>query len=139
TRCPGEVPACSPSRGHECEPMWVGGVPPGWPARPAWHAQCWPGRLVPVAGGLRGRPRVTGRVARPVLVGRLDEEEFMPQHKGRRWISGKAIVIGGCASLLGGLALAGPATPGVAATTAGAGRHATPATGCQFGNGIKHV
>jgi hypothetical protein len=74
-----------------------------------------------------------------VPVGRLDEEEFMPQHKGRRWISRRAIVIGGCASLLGGLALAGPATPGLAATTAGAGRHATPATGCQFGNGIKHV
>ena len=31
----------------------------------------------------------------------------MPEHKGRRWISGRAIVIGGCATLLGGLALAG--------------------------------
>ena len=44
----------------------------------------------------------------------------MPQHMGRRWISGKAVAIGGCASLLGGFALAGQATPGLAATTAGA-------------------
>jgi len=66
----------------------------------------------------------------------------MPQHMGRRWISGKAVAIGGCASLLGGFALAGQAAPGLAATTAGAA-HATVSTStastCQLGNGIKHV
>src|SRR6516162_3371543 len=66
----------------------------------------------------------------------------MPEHKGRRWISGRAIVIGGCATLLGGLALAGQATPGAAATRAAAPRAASPAApnnNCHFGNGIKHV
>ena len=66
----------------------------------------------------------------------------MPEHKGRRWISGRAIVIGGCASLLGGLALAGPATPGLAATTTASARvsfQTTSDSTCQLGNGIKHV
>jgi hypothetical protein len=66
----------------------------------------------------------------------------MPQHKGRRWISGRAIAIGGCASLLGGFALAGPAVPGLAATTAGTARvsfHAMTDNTCQLGHGIKHV
>src|SRR5437763_9905946 len=66
----------------------------------------------------------------------------MPQHKGRRWISGRAIAIGGCASLLGSLALAGPATPGLAATRAPAAHpavHVIASNGCQLGNGIKHV
>ena len=66
----------------------------------------------------------------------------MPEHKGRRWISGRAIAIGGCASLLGSLALASPATPGLAATTAAPARvsfHTTPDSTCQLGNGIKHV
>jgi hypothetical protein len=66
----------------------------------------------------------------------------MPQRKGRRWISGRAVVIGGCASLLGGLALAGQATAGLAATTTGTA-HVTfhPATNstCRLGNGVKHV
>ena len=62
----------------------------------------------------------------------------MPEHKGRRWISGKAIAIGGCATLLGGLALAGQATPGLAATKAATARvavHATANSTCQLGNG----
>ncbi len=66
----------------------------------------------------------------------------MPEHKGRRWISGRAIAIGGCATLLGGLALAGQATPGAAATTAAVPRvafHATTDSTCHLGNGIKHV
>ena len=53
----------------------------------------------------------------------------MPEHKGRRWISGRAIVIGGCATLLRGLALAGQATTtGLAATKAAAPRVAYHAT-----------
>jgi len=66
----------------------------------------------------------------------------MPEHKGRRWISGRAVVIGGCATLLGGLALAGQATPGLAATTAAPARvtfHMMSDNTCQLGNGIKHV
>jgi hypothetical protein len=66
----------------------------------------------------------------------------MPEHKGRRWISGRAIAIGGCATLLGGLALAGQATPGLAATTAATPRvtfHATTDSTCHLGNGVKHV
>jgi hypothetical protein len=66
----------------------------------------------------------------------------MPEHKGRRWISGKAIAIGGCATLLGGLALAGQATTGLAATKAATPRlafHATTDSTCHLGNGIKHV
>src|SRR5690349_13350773 len=66
----------------------------------------------------------------------------MPEHKGRRWISGRAVVIGGCATLLGGLALASQATPGLAATTAAPARvsfHTMSDSTCQLGNGIKHV
>ena len=66
----------------------------------------------------------------------------MPEHKGRRWISGRAIAIGGCATLLGGFALAGQATPGLAATAAAVPRvafHATTDSTCHLGNGIKHV
>ena len=66
----------------------------------------------------------------------------MAQHKGRRWISGRAVVIGGCVSLLGGFALAAPATPGLAATTAAPARvsfHMPSDSTCQLGNGIKHV
>jgi hypothetical protein len=65
----------------------------------------------------------------------------MPEHKGRRWISGRAIAIGGCATLLGGLALAGQA-PGLAATTAATPRvtfHATTDSTCHLGSGVKHV
>ncbi len=66
----------------------------------------------------------------------------MPEHKGRRWISGKAIAIGGCATLLGGFALAGQATTGLAATKAATPRvavHTTTNSTCQLGNGVKHV
>ena len=62
----------------------------------------------------------------------------MPQHKRRRWITGKAVAIGGCASLLGGFVLAASAAPGSAATRTGA-VHVTPNTACHLGNGIKHV
>jgi hypothetical protein len=65
----------------------------------------------------------------------------MPQHTRRRWITGRAVAITGCAALLGGFALAAPAVPGLAATRAAAhaGFRAPTATGCQLGNGIKHV
>ncbi len=66
----------------------------------------------------------------------------MPQDKRRRWITGRAVAITGCASLLGGFALAGPAAPGLAATTgeaAHAAFHATTSNGCRLGNGVKHV
>jgi hypothetical protein len=65
----------------------------------------------------------------------------MPQHKRRRWITGRALAITGCASLLGTFVLAGSATSALAA-------HAQPARatsprgaggGCHLGNGIKHV
>jgi hypothetical protein len=62
----------------------------------------------------------------------------MPQHQRRRWISGRAVAIGGCASLLGGLALAAPAAPGYAATRAETA-HVHSDTACHLGNGIKHV
>jgi hypothetical protein len=65
----------------------------------------------------------------------------MPQHKRRRWITGKAVAISGCAALLGGFALAGSATPGLAATTPAAhpAVRVIATNGCQLGNGIKHV
>jgi hypothetical protein len=66
----------------------------------------------------------------------------MPQHMLRRWMTGRAVAIGGCAALLGGFALAAPATPGLAATTGSAARttfHATPDSTCHLGNGVKHV
>ena len=67
----------------------------------------------------------------------------MPQHKRRRWITGRAVVLGGCASLLGGFVLAGQAAPGLAATQAPAAGHpaarAGAGSGCRLGNGIKHV
>jgi hypothetical protein len=75
-------------------------------------------------------------------MGDRDEEGFMAQHKGRRWISGRAVAIGGCASLLGSFALAAPAAPGLAATRAPAAHpafHVIATNGCQLGNGVKHV
>src|ERR1700726_626857 len=66
----------------------------------------------------------------------------MPQHKGRRWISRRAIAIGGGASPPGGFAPAGPAGPGRGAATAGTARvsfHAMTDNTCQLGHGIKHV
>jgi hypothetical protein len=66
----------------------------------------------------------------------------MPQHERRRWMTGRAVAIGGCASLLGGLALAAPAAPGLAATQAPARPAAfrvLSSPSCQLGNGIQHV
>ena len=66
----------------------------------------------------------------------------MPQHRTRRWITGRAVAIGGCASLLGGFILAGPAASGLAATTAGAARatfHTPTGNTCHLGNGVQHV
>jgi hypothetical protein len=62
----------------------------------------------------------------------------MPQHNRRRWITGKAVAVGGCASLLGGFVLAASAAPGSAATRAEA-VHVTSGAACHLGNGIKHV
>jgi hypothetical protein len=65
----------------------------------------------------------------------------MPEHNRRRWITGRAAAIGGCASLLGGLALAAP-TPGFAAIRVPAAQRAADVVtgnGCQLGNGIKHI
>jgi len=72
----------------------------------------------------------------------LDEEDLMPVDKRRRWITGRAVTISGCAALLGGFALAGPAAPGIAATRAQAPHpafHVIASNACQLGNGIKHV
>ncbi|HEV3068180.1 MAG TPA: hypothetical protein VGY50_10050 [Streptosporangiaceae bacterium] len=66
----------------------------------------------------------------------------MPLDKRRHWITGRTVTISGCAALLGGLALAAPAAPGLAATRAPAAPpafHVTASNGCQLGNGIKHV
>jgi hypothetical protein len=62
----------------------------------------------------------------------------MPQHKRRRWITGKAVAIGGCVSLLGGFVLAASAAPGSAATRTEAS-HVTSGTTCHLGNGVQHV
>jgi hypothetical protein len=66
----------------------------------------------------------------------------MPSDKRRRWITGRAVTISGCAALLGGFALAGSATPGLAATRAPTAHQASDVVataGCQLGNGIQHV
>src|SRR5215467_831685 len=66
----------------------------------------------------------------------------MPVDKRRRWITGRAVTISGCAALLGGFALAGSAAPGIAATRAHAPHpavHVIASNACQLGNGIKHV
>jgi hypothetical protein len=69
----------------------------------------------------------------------------MPLDKRRRWITGRAVTISGCAALLGGFALAGSASPGLAATRAQPAQPAHPAVrvlasnACQLGNGVKHV
>jgi hypothetical protein len=62
----------------------------------------------------------------------------MPQHKRRRWITGRAVAIGGCASLLGGFVLAASATPGSAATRVQT-PHVYSDSACHLGNGVKHV
>jgi hypothetical protein len=68
----------------------------------------------------------------------------MRSHQCRRLLAGRAAIITGCAGLLGGLALTGPAIPGLAATTHPARAHPAvmhdPAGGgCHLGNGIQHV
>src|SRR5499427_8075788 len=69
----------------------------------------------------------------------------MPLDKGRRWITGRAVTISGCAALLGGFALAGSAAPGLAATRpqpAQSAHHAVrvlASNACQLGNGVQHV
>jgi len=66
----------------------------------------------------------------------------MPLDKRRRWITGKALTITGCAALLGGFALAGSPSPGLAATKAPAAHrafHVLATAGCQLGNRIQHV
>ena len=69
----------------------------------------------------------------------------MPLDKRRRWITGRAVTISGCAALLGGFALAGPAAPGLAATRAQPAHPAHHAVrvlasnACQLGNDIQHV
>jgi hypothetical protein len=69
----------------------------------------------------------------------------MPVDKRRRWITGRAVTISGCAALLGGFALAGQASPGLAATRVQPARpahhavHVIASNACQLGNGIKHV
>jgi len=66
----------------------------------------------------------------------------MPQHKHRRWITKRAVAIGGCASLLSGFALAAQAGPGLAATKAEPAHpvsHVVATNACQLGNGVKHV
>jgi len=69
----------------------------------------------------------------------------MPLDKGRRWITGRAVTISGCAALLGGFALAGSAAPGLAATrpqpaqSAHHAVHVIASNACQLGNGIQHV
>jgi hypothetical protein len=61
----------------------------------------------------------------------------MPQHNRRRWITGRAVGITGCAALLGGFALAAQTAPGLAATRATF--HTATDNGCQLGNGVQHV
>jgi hypothetical protein len=66
----------------------------------------------------------------------------MSQHNRRRWLTGRAVVITGCAALLGGFALAAQTAPGLAATRAqapNAAFHAAASNGCHLGNGVKHV
>src|SRR5690349_429511 len=67
---------------------------------------------------------------------------FMPQHMRRRWITGRALAMTGCATLLGGFALTAQTAPGLAVTRGAVARTASQAAagaGCQLGNGIQHV
>src|SRR5215469_10181800 len=66
----------------------------------------------------------------------------MPQHKHRRWITKRAVAIGGCASLLGGFVLAAQAGPGLAATRAKPAHpavHVLATNACHLKHGVKHV
>src|SRR6516162_4073303 len=74
--------------------------------------------------------------------GDWDEEEYMPVDKRRHWITGRAVTISGCAALLGGIALAGSASPGLAATKAPAAHPVSQVmatNACHLGNSVKHV
>ncbi|HEV2377752.1 MAG TPA: hypothetical protein VGS19_37020 [Streptosporangiaceae bacterium] len=66
----------------------------------------------------------------------------MAQGHRSGWLTGRIVTITGCASLLGGLALAGAGTPmQLSAATSPlhpAAVHSR-ATGCQLGNGVTHV
>src|SRR5262249_47187286 len=68
-----------------------------------------------------------------------------PVDKRRRWITGRAVTISGCAALLGGFALAGSAAPGLAATKAQPAHpahhasHVIATHPCPLAHGIKHV
>ncbi|HEY4464152.1 MAG TPA: hypothetical protein VGN41_15910, partial [Streptosporangiaceae bacterium] len=73
----------------------------------------------------------------------------MRLHRYRRASAARAAAVTGCLSLLGGLVAAGMAAPGLAAANRGPVRAATTSaqvktaqvktTGCQLGNGVKHV
>jgi hypothetical protein len=67
----------------------------------------------------------------------------MRQHQRRRLIAGRAAAITGAAALLGGFALALPATQGFASVNHGragvTAAHRFDLAGCHLGNGIKHV
>jgi hypothetical protein len=57
-------------------------------------------------------------------------------------MAGRAAAVTGCLSLLGGIVMAGAATPGHAAATrapAKTASHGTAGAGCHLGNGVKHV
>jgi hypothetical protein len=61
----------------------------------------------------------------------------MRLHRYRR--AARAAAVTGCLSLLGGMAVAGTAAPGVSAATRAPARAATTTTGCQLGHGVKHI
>src|SRR6516164_5837227 len=66
----------------------------------------------------------------------------MPVDKRRHWITGRAVTISGCAALLGGIALAGSASPGLAATKAPAAHPVSQVmatNACHLGKSVKHV
>jgi hypothetical protein len=65
----------------------------------------------------------------------------MRQHQRRRLITGRAAVITGCSSLVGGLVVAAvvSAAPSVAARPARVALTAEHGNACHLGNGIKHV
>src|SRR5215831_14096190 len=134
-----------PSRGPEYEQSLGLACPRDGPARVRRQAHI--GLIVSspspgVSAAVLGSP--AGPPARR-WTGDWEEEEFMPVDKRRRWITGRAVTISGCAALLGGFALAGSAAPGLAATRAQPAHpahhavHVMASNACQLGNGIKHV
>src|SRR5947209_4040102 len=94
------------------------------------------------AAGYRSGPNV--RQGLPGGAGRGEEEGTM--RKLRLWRGTRAqqpsriAAFAGCLSLLGGVAVAGAATPALASAKSPAKTTAAAAkTGCQLGNGVKHV